>query len=90
MDTSKKLYYNGIIMIKAGAIGVWFYAVQRLLQKVFPDSTWESIFIMIVFSIIILLWDDGMLSELHSLKPSTIAAITNTNNATSKNNIHII
>jgi len=77
VDKSKNLYFNTIIIIKAAAIGTFFYAVNRTLHRIFPKATWIDILIMMTFSLVVLLHEDGMLSELHNLKASTVAAITN-------------
>ena len=76
-----KLYYNALIVFKATAIGVWFYAVNRIMYRYYSSPTWTEIFVMLTVSSIILLWEDGLLSELHNLKPETIAAISNTPNS---------
>ena len=63
-------------MIKAAAVGTFFYAINRTLHKIFPKATWIDILIMVTFSFAVLLYEDGMLSELHNLKASTVAAIS--------------
>ena len=78
VDKSKRLYLNALIMLKAAAVGTWFYAVNRTLHRIFPEARWMDILVMVLFSLTVLLYEDGMLSELHNLKSSTVAAaITN-------------
>ena len=80
-----KFYMNVIIIIKAAAIGVWFYGINRILNKYFPNPSLLQIALMFAVSMSILLYDDGLLSELHDLKPETIAAITNSSDGGSSN-----
>ena len=72
-----KFYYNCIVIIKAAAFGMWFYVINRILHRYYPAPTWIQIGIMFLISTFILMYEDGFLSELHDLKPRTIAAITN-------------
>ena len=77
MEQKSKLYYNTLIVIKAAAIGVWFYAINRIMYRYYSSPTWTEIFVMLGVSSVILIMEDGMLSELHNLKPETVAAISN-------------
>ena len=72
-----KLCYNFIIAVKAATIGIWFFGLNRILYRYFPSPSFPEVFALLAVSSAILLCDDGMLSELHDLKPSTVAAIAN-------------
>lgn len=63
----QKLLLNLIIIIKATAISLWFYGVQRIYLKLFPDPSWLTVAILIGCASCVLLADDGLLSELYSI-----------------------
>lgn len=63
----QKILLNLIIIIKATAISLWFYGVQRVYLKLFPDPSWLTVAILIGCASCVLLADDGLLSELYSI-----------------------
>lgn len=70
----KNTILNLIIIIKALAVGLWFFATGRLFEKLFPKHSWYNIIVTMVLAVVILSVDDGSLSELHTLKDNTVAA----------------
>lgn len=76
MFYSTGLAINGYIILKALAMGLWFFGTSRLFSKLIPDDkNWTTIFTILLISMFVLTLDDGFLSELHSLKPETVASI---------------
>lgn len=70
----KSFLLNILIIIKALAVGLWFYGSGKLFAKLLPDKGWNTILIAMAISICVLCVDDGSLSELHKLKPNTVAS----------------
>ena len=68
------LFINLITIIKALAVGLWFFATGRLFNKIFSTQNWDSIIIPMIISLLILSLDDGKLTELHHLKDTTVSA----------------
>jgi len=59
---------NLTIIIKSLAMSLFFTGTGQALNLLLPGKTWKNSLIMIVLSMIILLMDDGSLSELYKLK----------------------
>ncbi len=68
---------NVLIVTKAVAVALWFHALGRIFDLWMPKQGWITSILMLFISTLLLLVDDGDLSELHKMEPP-VAAIMGT------------
>ena len=61
------MYTNLKIVISALGVSLWYNASARMFDLIIPQIGWKSTVFMFFIATAILLYDDGVLSELGSL-----------------------
>lgn len=61
-------------IVKALAMSLFFSGTGLAFELLLPKKNWSTALLMVGLAIVILLVDDGSLSELYDLKPSQTAA----------------
>lgn len=65
---------NLTILVKAFALSLFFTGTGHIFDLLLPKRSWTNALVMVGLAIAVLMMDDGSLSELYDLKPSTAAA----------------
>jgi len=66
---------NLTILVKAFALSLFFSGSGQIFGLLFPKKTWTNSLLMVGLAILVLMMDDGKLSELYDLKPAQAAAM---------------
>ena len=66
---------NVLIVTKAVGVALWFHGLGRLFDLWMPNKGWIPAFLMLFVSTLLLLIDDGDLSELHRMEPPVAAIV---------------
>ena len=90
MTLSKKIVLNSLIIIKALAVSLWFFATGKLFGIMMPNVTMRTVLFTMALSVLILVLDDGYLTELHKLKDTTVAAAMSMIGGQDDKNVKII